>query len=429
MNNFFYSKRLFSIVALQCFSLVSSAQNQQPNDSISKKDLDAYIQKRVDEILAARANTDKKWYELINVRGYVQTRYNRLLETNENLGCEQCDKSWGKNGGFSIRRSRITFSGQIAPTVFFSLQPDFSTSVFADKVNFLQLRDAYMDIGLEKSNQFRIRIGQSKIPFGFENLQSSQNRLPLDRNDGLNSAAVNERDLGVFFYWASTEKRKLFASLANARLKGSGDYGIFAFGIYNGQNGNMPELDDKFCAVTRLTWPFKVKEQIFETSVQAYTGQYIVPQGLISQGVRTENAANSYLDQRVAGSFVMYAQPFGFQAEYTVGKGPEFDKNTLSIRSKKLSGGYFQAMYQIDIGKQTLFPFARYSYYDGGKKFEQDARSYQVNDIDIGVEWQPYKQFELVAMYAFAKRRYEDFGKQNNLQKGRVLRLQAQLNF
>lgn len=34
---------------------------------------------------------------------------------------------------------------------------------------------------------------------GFENLQSSQNRLPLDRNDGLNSAVSNERDLGVFF--------------------------------------------------------------------------------------------------------------------------------------------------------------------------------------------------------------------------------------
>lgn len=29
----------------------------------------------------------KKWYENLSIRGYMQLRYNRLLETNENLGC------------------------------------------------------------------------------------------------------------------------------------------------------------------------------------------------------------------------------------------------------------------------------------------------------------------------------------------------------
>ena len=53
-----------------------------------------------------------------------------------------------------------------------------------------------MYIDKEKVN--RLRIGQSKIPYGWENLQSSQNRLPLDRDDAFNSAAKNERDLGVF---------------------------------------------------------------------------------------------------------------------------------------------------------------------------------------------------------------------------------------
>ena len=31
----------------------------------------------------------KHWYESFSIRGYVQVRYNRLLETNENLKCEQ----------------------------------------------------------------------------------------------------------------------------------------------------------------------------------------------------------------------------------------------------------------------------------------------------------------------------------------------------
>jgi hypothetical protein len=73
----------------------------------------------------------------------------------------------------------------------------------------------------------------SKVPFGFENLQSSQNRLTLDRNDALNSAVANERDLGAFFYWAPSKIRERFAMLVKDGYKGSGDYGVFA--LYNGQ--------------------------------------------------------------------------------------------------------------------------------------------------------------------------------------------------
>ena len=58
-------------------------------------------------------NTQHGFNDSFSIRGYAQVRYNRLLETNENLGCEQCDKSWGKGGGFFIRRTRIIFSGQI----------------------------------------------------------------------------------------------------------------------------------------------------------------------------------------------------------------------------------------------------------------------------------------------------------------------------
>ena len=63
--------------------------------------------------------TQKKWFENFSIRGYAQIRYNRLLETNENLGCEQCDRSWGKDGGFFIRRTRIIFSGQVSKKVYF----------------------------------------------------------------------------------------------------------------------------------------------------------------------------------------------------------------------------------------------------------------------------------------------------------------------
>ncbi len=377
---------------------------------------------------AAEKKTDKKWYENFSIRGYAQVRYNRLLETNENLGCEQCDKSWGKGGGFFLRRIRIIFFGQIGKQVYFYIQPDFASSASSDRLHFAQIRDAYFDIGIDKDNEFRFRIGQSKVPFGFENMQSSQNRLALDRNDALNSPVSNERDLGVFFYWAPKAKRQLFSDLVSSGLKGSGDYGIIGFGAYNGQAANNPELNDQPHIIARVTYPFVIKNQIIETSIQGYTGKYQLNKANLSTGVK-HNADLNYLDQRVAATFVLYPKPFGVQAEYNFGKGPEFNKATDSIEVRKLHGGYAQIMYNISFKKQTIMPFVKYQYYQGGKKHERDARSYLVNDWEFGVEWQPFKQFELVALYTISKRRYEDYTLPDNYQRGNLLRLQAQVNF
>ena len=368
----------------------------------------------------------KKWYDKMSIRGYTQIRYNGLLQTNEDLGCEQCDKSWGGEGGFFIRRMRTIFFGQISPRVYFYIQPDFASAPSSSTLHFTQLRDAYFDIGIDKKNEFRFRIGQSKVPFGFENMQSSQNRLPLDRNDALNSAVSNERDLGVFFYWAPQKTRKLFSSLVSDGLKGSGDYGVFALGVYNGQTANRPELNLNRHIVSRLSYPFQVKNQIIETGIQAYKGKFT----LLSTSSGVKFAEDKlYDDERIGGTFVLYPKPFGILAEYNVGRGPEFDKFADSITTQSLSGGFITASYKMNIGDQTLIPFVRYQKYKGGKKHELDARSYRVEELEIGTEWQMGKNFELVVMYTMSSRRFEDFANQDNYQRGNLLRIQAQLNF
>lgn len=372
--------------------------------------------------------TKKPWYDQFSIRGYAQVRYNRLFETNGQLKNEQGDRSWGDNGGFFLRRMRIIFSGQINERVYFYVQPDFASSV-STSLHIAQLRDAYMDIGLDAKNEFRFRIGQSKIPFGFENMQSSQNRLPLDRSDGINSAITNERDLGVFFYWAPANIRKLFASLVNDGLKASGDYGVFGIGAYNGQTANRAEQNDEPHVVARISYPFAIPgNQIMELGVQGYTGNYVITTDQVNTGVKL-NTGRSYKDERIAATFVLYPRPFGIQAEYNWGKGPEFNKHADSIELKSLHGGYITASYLTRFNNQIMIPFTRYHYYEGGKKHELDARSYTVNELELGVEWQPSKNFELVAMYTFSSRRFEDYKLQNNQQQGSLLRLQAQLNF
>jgi hypothetical protein len=380
------------------------------------------------EPAAPKPETEEKWFDTFKIRGYLQVRYNRFLETNDKLKCDQCDKSWGDNGGIFIRRARIIFSGQISKQVYFYIQPDFASAASSTSLNFAQLRDAYMDIGFDKKNEFRIRLGQSKIPFGFINLQSSQNRLPLDRDDAINSAFTNERDMGAFLYWAPAKKRKLLAHLVKAGLKGSGDYGVFAFGVFNGQTANKSDLNNEMHVVGRLSYPFELGSQIIEAGVQGYSGKYVLTKDQVSSGIKTA-VDKSYIDQRIAGSFILYPKPFGIQAEYNVGEGPEFNKATDSIETKDLYGGYIILSYMTKVKNHILIPFVRYQYYNGGKKHELDARSYEVEETEIGIEWQPVPQFEFVAMYTMSKRKFEDAALRDNFQEGSLLRLQAQINF
>ena len=373
-------------------------------------------------------SVDKKWYDSFAIRGYLQVRYNRLLETNSKLKCEQCDRSWGENGGFFMRRARLIFFGQISKQVYFYIQPDFASSASSTGLHFGQLRDAYFDIGVDAKNEYRFRIGQSKVPFGFENLQSSQNRLPLDRNDALNSAVSNERDLGVFFYWAPEKKRRLFSNLVKDGLKGSGDYGIFAFGVYNGQIANRPELNNEPHVVARVTYPMEIGNQIIEPGIQGYTGKYYLNTDQVSSKTKVRSDRN-YIDQRAAASFVLYPKPFGIQAEYNIGNGPQFNPTKDSIEVKSLKGGYVTLSYMLKLKHGALIPFVRYQHYSGAKKHELDARSYEVTEGEVGLEWQPSKAFELVAMYTVSNRKTEDYVLRNNFQAGRLLRLQAQINF
>ena len=370
----------------------------------------------------------KKWYNYINVRGYGQVRYNRLLETNENLKCEQCDKSWGKDGGFFFRRLRLIIYGNLGNHIYFYIQPDFGSAASSTGLNFGQLRDAYVDVSPDKKGEFRFRIGQSKVPFGFENLQSSQNRIALDRNDALNSAVSNERDIGVFFYYAPKKIRERFSMLVSKGYKGSGDYGVLGVGVYNGQTANKLEIKKEPHIVARLTYPFKIGSQILEPSIQGYWGNYVMPSDLISKGVKIKPNLD-YLDARVAGSLILYPRPFGVQIEYNYGYGPEFNKLTDSIETKRLHGGYIMLNYMAKIKNHYIFPFVRMQMYEGGKKHEKDARSYSVRELEIGIEWQPLKYLEFVAMYTISSRRFEDYALKDNLQKGRLLRLQTQFNF
>lgn len=386
------------------FLFLSIAHAQEQGTSL------AQIQKAIDNTLS------NKWYERIQLRGYSQFRYNRLAESNRDLKCSSCDKSIGDNQGLFLRRARLTFFGDVSDKVFVYIQPDYATDAGSSQ-NYFQIRDAYFDYALSENKEWRARFGVSKVPFGFENLQSSSNRAPLDRDDAINTAAPNERDTGVFLMWSPIEIRKRFKELTSNNLKGTGDYGLLAIGAYNGQTLNKPEKNNDLHRVVRLTYPFKLENgQFIEASIQAYEGKY------------TDEADSDFYDQRSAASFIVYPQPLGFQVEYVVGSGPEYSPEEGKVITDELKGGYVMVNYQTYWNQDRLFPFVRYQEYQGGRKLE-DGRLYETREWEVGTEWQPNPAFELTAAYAISDRRFQSDATDRSHEKGSMLRLQAQFNY
>jgi hypothetical protein len=410
-------------------------------ESKAKKDADAAKKKKEED-----AKKEKKWFEKYTIRGYAQFRINEVFDNSGPARPHHNgDSSIGDNQSFLIRRARLILSGDVSEHLSLYFQPDFASSVpgSPDANQFAQIRDLYADVSLDDDKELRLRIGQSKVPYGWENLQSSSNRLPLDRNDALNSAVRNERDLGIFCYWTPVEVQDTFKYIMDEGLKGSGNYGMVGVGFYNGQGGSFRERNDDIHAVARVAVPFWINDsQLVEVGMQGYTGYYTVqssvidPDGADALAPAAPNVGSNegIKDERLAWTFVYYPQPIGFQSEWTVGRGPSLNADQTQVSDSALYGGYAMAMYRQKLQKGELIPFARWNYYQGGYKSERNAPKVDIEELEFGTEWQFSKSLEFVAMYvitdrtntnanpAVGSRSYEQF-------EGQMLRFQAQVNY
>lgn len=381
------------------------------------------------------ASTDKKWFDRIALRGYTQFRFNQPLNQDADGLRAPGDRFIGDNQSLGIRRARVVLSGDVSEHVSLYLQPDFaSTPSGSSTSNFGQLRDLYADIYFDKAKEYRLRAGQSKIPYGWENLQSSQNRLSPDRVDALNSAVRDERDVALIFYYTPKIVAERFKRLVKDGLKGSGDYGVFGLGVYNGQGANRAETNDSFHTVAHATYPFEFSSgQIVELGVDAYSGHFVSGVGAISLDGATvtptsDARVNGFRDQRVAVHFIIYPQPFGLQGEWTVGSGPELDLESRNISVQSLNGGYLQAMMRIHTTLGIMTPYAKIQTFDGASKFDTNAPHMEVDEVEAGLEWQFQPELELTMAYAHMERTQVTTAPYD-VADGNLLRLQLQWNY
>lgn len=412
---------------------------------------------RDNEVEVQKKKEKKNWTSHVNIRGYVQNRMTAMIGNDGDNAANPIDlwsdrsvgtdRSLNADKNFLIRRARVIIFGDFGDHLSYYIQPDFASST-SDTGNIAQLRDAYGDVNIDKTKVHRVRVGQSKVPYGFENLQSSSNRLAMDRVDALNSAVRDERDTGVFYYYTPENIQALFEEIGKKGLKHSGNYGMVGVGFYNGQGANRSDVNDNYHVVARATYPWKTESgQIYEAGIQAYHGEYTPTLNAYRQTATTSTTPtlqggangdnrNGFKDERAGISFIMYPQPFGIQAEWNWGRTPGLDTATNTIKNESLNGGYVQAMYMLENWNNwgTFIPFVKWQYFDGYNKAEANAPKNNVNDWEMGVEWQIAPEVELMAEYHRMNRNNLVRGNRSGTQDyqsfdAEAIRVQLQYNF
>jgi hypothetical protein len=431
---------LVAAASLGCALTASAAERNPALDLLVKKGLitaEERAQALEQAAVAKLAEGPKKktWYETLKIDGYTQVRQTEQMNDAAKLiGGLPADRSVDNAQSIVIRRARFKITGDIGRVSLYT-QFDLAASVDSGTSrNFgMQTRDIYADIALDEDREHRVRVGVSKVPYGWVNLQSSQNRLAIERPEALNSAVEGERDQGVYYMWAGKEQRALFKKHNAEGFKGSGDYGVFTAGFFGGTGLNKADNNGEVHSLLRFSYPWvSASGQMYEAGVGAYAGRFKVTPTAVGGVTPTADArqlSDGFKDRRTFATFVMFPQPWGIEAEWTSGQGPQLNDAGTRIEEQDLNGGYVLVNYRYQYGEGSeLLPFVRWNYYDGARKFGTNAHKMVVNDLDIGFEWQWRPEVELSMMYSLTGERTNAAGTAI-IKDARRLAIQLQFNY
>lgn len=283
----------------------------------------------------AEAPKKKAWYDTVKVSGYVQGRFQYYPDY------PNTDRKTHSNE-FLVRRARVKFTFEPNDLTQVVVEPDLGEGK-------VEARDVYIQRWTGKEKTFSFRLGQQKIPFGFETPQSSSVRLPLERNYLAANMFPGERDTGLVLFYTDPDDHKLFDASRKTGF-GVGDYGNLAIGFLNGQGRNQPEVSSSKHLVIRVAKPFSLGAagRYAEVGASYWRGRYFSKWDPNSSG-------ENFRDQLLGLHLFMEPKPFGLQAEYYTGKTEGDD----------LDGWYAMGMFRTG-RKGTLF--IRHENYEGRRK-------------------------------------------------------------
>jgi len=197
---------------------------------------------KTQEELARKKKFNVEGKSKIDLSGYIQAQY-------------VVDDASGSADTGRVRRVRLDFRGKIK-NVGWRVQTDAYP---------VRLLDAYLDYPVSFLN---LRVGQFKVPFGLENLESSPKLDTIERAQ-ISERLVPGRDL------PSASGRDIGLQLSGEFAPQGTKILDYAVGIFNGQGINTSDADEKKDLVARIVFSPPV-EVLKGLSIGAayYTGNW-----------------------------------------------------------------------------------------------------------------------------------------------------------
>jgi len=339
---------------------------------------------------AKLAGLEKKWaatqktldpFAKLKLSGYVQGRYEFHQDSNESLTADGAGQATSQ---FLVRRARlkVAYAGEMSEYV---LQFDATPGGVGLRDAEATFVEPWTPLGL------RLTVGQYKWPFGFEVIQSSQQREMPERALVIRTLFPGERDRGV-------------------RVAGKWEFLRYAAAVMNGEGTDSKfagrDSSDHKDAVGRLGVDF-------ETVVGGVSGYY---------------GKSRVVDQK-ADPIKEIAGTFKDRAKTRYGADLQLNLGLLPIGATVLRGEYIMGE---NAGKdvagwygflrQDVAPavalYARVDNYDP----DVDAKDDPTLTAGGGVQWMPSKHVRLNATY-------ERPTKQTSDKKDDTLTLQVQASF
>jgi phosphate-selective porin OprO/OprP len=299
--------------------------SQEDADSIRAeaaiKAQDAKEKQKTFGILARRA---------INISGYTQVRF-------------QSQQEAGKVDYADIRRARLDFRGNIAPTWEYDVQFDLAVSP--------KLIDGYA--AYKPFDILKLQAGQFKVPFSLENVTGDNTLETIDRSQVVEALVARGKDV-IGNHNGRDQGIQASGSLLKIHDRFIVDYFV---GGFNGNGINNTDNNESKDAVARLVLhPVKG----LDVGGSWYNGydKFGTP------------AAVNQIRTRIGGELVYIYKFASIRGEYIKGEDGIL----------KREGYYAQA--SAYIYKRKLQLVGKYDFYDPNTEKDNDASKYYVGGIN-----------------------------------------------
>lgn len=343
------------------------------------------------------------WLNNVKLSGYGMTQY------------QYSGQKGKKSNSFNIRMGRIALEGRIANDFYWKTQIQFNGNT-SDLGSSPRMVDLFAE--WQKYNYFKVKIGQFKNPFTFENpmhpidqgfMGYSQNVSKLAGfSDRSGKHASNGRDIGL-------QLQGDFLKNANGR-----NLLHYQIGVFNGQGINAKDVDNQKNVIGGV-WVMPVAGM--RIGAFGWTGSYArkgewletvkVPAGtnFVEDREIAQSGVRKLSQNRYAFSFEYKTNDWTVRSEYIHSTGMAFAKSIINhgdaaskdCNLNKEIGNKAQGVYGLVIApivSKKLYAKARYDMYEANGKTDMMRTQYEV-----GLNYHINKNFTILSEYAFVNDR------------------------